>query len=65
MKLAWRELRRRPGRFAAATAILFLLGWWFRTMRRHRRERARDTGVHPSSEAPADQPAADRLGEGD
>ena len=26
MKLAWRELRRRPGRFAAATAILFLLG---------------------------------------
>ena len=26
MKLAWRELRRRPGRFVAATAILFLLG---------------------------------------
>lgn len=26
MRLAWRELRRSPGRFVAATAILFLLG---------------------------------------
>lgn len=26
MKLAWKELRRQPGRFASATAILFLLG---------------------------------------
>ena len=53
------------GAALSIVSILFLLGWWFRTMRRHRRERARDTGVHPSSEAPADQPAADRLGEGD
>lgn len=26
MKLGWKELRRQPGRFASATAILFLLG---------------------------------------
>lgn len=26
MRLAWRELHRQPGRFVAATAILFLLG---------------------------------------
>ena len=25
MKLAWKELRRRPGRFGAATAILTLI----------------------------------------
>lgn len=45
-------------------SILFLCGWWFRTMRRHRREAARDAGAHPCSEAPAEPVAADRLDEG-
>jgi hypothetical protein len=45
-------------------SILFLVAWWLRTMRRHRRERARDTGAHPSMEAPRTPVAADRLGEG-
>jgi hypothetical protein len=45
-------------------SILFLCGWWFRTMRRHRRDAARATGAHPASEAPAEPVAADRLGEG-
>jgi hypothetical protein len=45
-------------------SILFLCGWWFRTMRRHRRDRSRDAGAHPSVEAPTEPVAADRLGGG-
>jgi hypothetical protein len=56
------------GAALSIVSILFLCGWWLRTMRRHRRERARATGAHPSvepsSEATAGAVAADRLGEG-
>jgi hypothetical protein len=52
------------GAALSIVSILFLLGWWLRTRRRHRRERARDAGAHPSVDAPVEPAAADRLGEG-
>lgn len=52
------------GAALSIVSILFLLGWWLRTRRRHRRERARDAGAHPSVDTPIETAAADRLGEG-
>jgi hypothetical protein len=52
------------GAALSIVSILFLLGWWLRTRRRHRRERARDAGAHPSLDTPVEPTAADRLGEG-
>lgn len=52
------------GAALSIVSILFLCAWWFRTMRRHRRDRARRTGSHPAAEAPAEPVTADRLGEG-
>lgn len=52
------------GAALSIVSALFLLGWWFRTMRRRRRERARDGGSHPSGEAPSAQVTAGRLDEG-
>jgi hypothetical protein len=52
------------GAALSIVSILFLVGWWFRTRRRHRRERARDTGSHPAVDAPGEPVAADRLVEG-
>lgn len=52
------------GAALSIVSVLFLCGWWFRTMRRHRRERAREGGAHPSGEAQTAAVPADRLGEG-
>jgi hypothetical protein len=52
------------GAALSIVSILFLCGWWLRTRRRNRRDRARDTGAHPSVEAPKEPATADRLGEG-
>lgn len=38
------------GAALSIVSILFLCVWWFRTMRRRRREHARDGGNHPSSD---------------
>jgi hypothetical protein len=37
------------GAALSIVSVLFLMAWWFRTMRRGRRERARTTGSHPAS----------------
>ncbi len=52
------------GAALSAVSVLFLLGWWFNTMRRRQRDRARDRRVHPSEEAPAEPVPTGRLGEG-
>lgn len=39
------------GAALSIVSVLFLMAWWFRTMRRGRRERARTTGSHPASSA--------------
>lgn len=52
------------GAALSAVSVLFLLGWWFNTVRRRQRGRARDRRAHPSEEAPAEPVTTGRLGEG-
>jgi hypothetical protein len=41
------------GAALSIVSVLFLLAWWFRTLRRGRRERARTNGSHPSAADPS------------
>lgn len=44
------------GAALSIVSVLFLMAWWFRTMRRGRRERARSNGSHPSAaDTPSDE----------
>jgi hypothetical protein len=49
------------GAALSIVSVLFLLGWWVRTLRRNRRRGAREGGTHPSSDAPERPTGADRL----